>query len=138
MISASHHPKAASPKSGGLLVAGVVVPVAIVLLLLTIAIIAAMIIWLRRKTRTVNRSLNLQPRPSLSLEKDETEEEKRVSLTNPTYQPMAFRLVQRPPGTPEHKFMNPLYVPVETRGSSEVSPSDRQHSHADYEIIEYT
>ena len=80
------------------------------------------------------KSKDLHQQSSLSLDKTETDDEKRLSLTNPTYQPTAFQLVQRT-GTPEHKFLNPLYAPVE-------QPNSRQHNSniigADYEYIEYT
>ena len=121
-----------------MVVVGVTVTLVLVVLLsvaLTFVLVS-LILWLRRKTKKLDNH-KLEP-PQLPLEERETaEENKRLSLTNPTYQPSAFQSetqVERSE-TPEHKFTNPLYMPVADGGGAGASPSTARPVNTDYEYV---
>ena len=124
------------PPNSERLVVGVIVT-AVVVVLLTAALMLmfiSLILWLRIKTRRL--AGNQSEPPQLSLEvATETEENKRLSLTNPTYQPSAFQSQEERSETPEHNFTNPLYAPVEAGGPGGSSAPPRPVN-ADYEYVE--
>lgn len=116
------------------LVTGVTVTAVLVVTATLTIVLVSLILWLRKKTKRLDRKES-QP-PKVSLEERETDEDKRFSLSNPTYQPTAFQAmaeVERAQ-TPEHNFTNPLYTPVEGNNSEAVSAPTRPVD--DYEYVE--
>ena len=119
ITSDDDHPKDSSGGTAGI-VAGVVVSL-VVVLTAVIVVVVVLIVWLRRKTgnfKPASSDGSLQPpsvAPTATTERNGT---KLASLSNPTYEPNIIRPAP-PPGSPEHKFINPLYTPVRIGSSGD-------------------
>lgn len=104
--------------------------VVVALSVVTAMIVVALIVWLKKKTssfklahRNGNSKRPLPPTlSSAAALTEESDVKPAISLANPTYQPNAIK-PEPAAGTPEHKFVNPLYAAGVGAGLSEPTSS---------------
>ena len=109
-------------------IAGTIVAVAVLAVTLLV-VVALLIVWMKRKGRSVHGNGNPSQIP---LENEQQVDQKLTSLENPTYQltpaqPECTHMTE----TPEHQFTNPLYG-----AAMSGRPSRDEHLNTDYNYID--